>query len=382
MTVLHCHHFADQRCRSCSLLELPPEQARLRQLQILHETTATLCTPEPPFWCSTPTGSRIRGRLAVAGSSESPVFGFFNDEHQLVPAADCPLHHPLITGSLNWLTLFIKAAKLEPYSPENDRGELKFMVLTASPSTGKLMVQWVLRSRESIDRIQGLWRRLSADERGSVTVMSAGIQPKRSSRISCETNYPISAEQSLEITYPEPGISLFVAPGSFVQSNYEVAGALYAAAAARLHQARPRRILDLYCGSGGFSLLAARTGAEVLGVDVSSASIDCAGRAAARLGLSAEFRACPAGALQPTELGERFDAVICNPPRAGLDPATTDLLHQLSPRVILYSSCNPTTLARDLQRLSSHYAPTWIRPFEMFPGTTHWEVLCQADFRG
>jgi len=379
MTVLDCHHFSAQRCRSCSLLDLSAEHARQRQLQVLSDALSGLCQSVSPVWCQTPTGTRIRGRLAVAGSADSPVFGFFNDDHQVVPAADCPLHHSLMTDSLGWLQHFVKAARLEPYSPETDRGELKFIVLTASPSAERLMVQWVLRSRESLDRIRSVWRRLSAVERGSVAVMSAGVQPKRSSQMICELEFSISDQHLLELEWAEPPLSLFIAPGSFVQSNYQIAGALYAAAGAALQQLRPRRVLDLYCGSGAFALLAAQANAEVLGVDVSASSIACARAAAARLKLPAEFRSCPAGTLQSSEFSQRFDVVICNPPRGGLDAATMKLLRELAPATILYSSCNPTTLARDLHHLSDRYAAAWMRPFEMFPATTHWEVLCQAS---
>ncbi|MFM7059144.1 MAG: methyltransferase domain-containing protein [Planctomycetota bacterium] len=379
MTVLTCRHFATQTCRSCSLLQYSLEVARQQQLQVLQDALASLNCSVSPVWCTSPAGSRIRGRLAVAGSALSPVLGFFNAEQRVVPAADCPLHHPLITNSLEWLLHFIQAARLEPYSPETDRGELKFLVATASPSSSQLMLQWVLRSRESLDRIRGVWRRLSAGERGDVTVMAAGLQPKRSSRMTCEAEYILSEQQALEVTYPAPAVSLLVAPGSFVQSNYEIAGALYAAAAARLQRLRPRRVLDLYCGSGAFAMVAAQSGAQVVGVDVVHASIDCARTAAARQNLTAEFRTCPAGALQAAEFPERFDVVICNPPRGGLDAATRNLLRELAPATLLYSSCNPATLARDLTQLSDRYAVTWMQPFEMFPATTHWEVLCEAS---
>lgn len=379
MTVLDCHHFAAQRCRSCSLLDLSAEQSHQHQLQILHDALPAFRESASPVWCSTPAGTRIRGRLAVAGSADCPVFGFFNDDHKVVPAADCPLHHPLITESLEWLQHFVGAARLAPYSPETDRGELKFIVLTVSPSAGQLMVQWVLRSRESIDRIRSAWRRLSGVDRGAVAVMSAGVQPKRSSQMICEADFPVSDQQMLEIAWTQLAVSLFVAPGSFVQSNYQIAGELYAAAAERLRELRPRRVLDLYCGSGAFALLAAQSHAEVIGVDVSPSSIECARASAARLHLPAEFRVCPAGTLRSSEFPQPFDLVICNPPRGGLDTATVNLLKELAPAAILYSSCNPTTLARDLQELSDRYAAAWMRPFEMFPATTHWEVLCQAS---
>jgi 23S rRNA (uracil747-C5)-methyltransferase len=380
MTELDCHHFAAHRCQSCSLLELSPSAARQRQLQVLQQTLQA-APILPPVWCRQPAGSRIRARLAAAGTTAQPVFGFFNDRQQVVHADDCPLHHQLLTSAISWLSAFVTAARLEPYSPENDRGELKFVVLTASPSAGQLMVQWVLRSREAVDRIRSAWRKLSAEQRGCVSVMSAGIQPRRSSRMMCEVDLPISAEQRLRVTYPQPALALMVSPGGFIQTNYEIAGELYAAAERTLQTIRPRRVLDLYCGSGAFAILAARCGARALGIDVTEASIACAEVAATEQQLAAEFRQCPAGAVQIEDINDPFDVVICNPPRAGLDDATVEVLRRLSPRAILYSSCNPATLARDLQRLEDVYQPVEFQPFEMFPGTEHWEVLCTARLR-
>lgn len=380
MMELTCQHFSAHRCHSCSLLELSPADARQRQLQVLHQTLQA-APVLPPVWCRQPLGSRIRARLAAAGTAANPIFGFFNDRQQVVQAADCPLHHSQLTSAIDWLSSFVTAARLEPYSPETDRGELKFVILTTSPSASRLMVQWVLRSHEAVDRIRSVWRRLPTEQRGGVLVMSAGIQPRRSTQMTSEVNLPISDEQQLRIAYPQPELSLMVSPGGFVQTNYEIAGELYAAAERSLQALRPRRVLDLYCGSGAFALLAARCGAEALGVDVTAASITCAKAAAAEQHLSAVFRQCSAGKLQIEDQNDSFDVVICNPPRAGLDDATVQLLRRLAPASILYSSCNPATLARDLQKLDDIYQPVEFQPFEMFPGTEHWEVLSTARLR-
>jgi 23S rRNA (uracil747-C5)-methyltransferase len=381
MTALVCQHFTAGRCRSCRLLEFSPAEAREKQLSSLQELLKFRVELNPPVWCRAPAGSRIRGRLAVAGTIEEPVFGFFNDQQQVIPAADCPLHHPLLTAITGWLADFVKAARLEPYSAESDRGELKFVVLTASPSSGKLMVQWVLRSQEAVDRIRSVWRRLSAVERSGVSVMSAGIQPRRSTQMICDVDLPISEERSLRVDYPQPRLSLLVPAGGFVQTNYEIAGELYAAARVRLEALRPRKVLDLYCGSGGFSFIAAECGAEVLGVDVSAASVACADALAREQSLRAEFLHCAAGASDVENRAGRVDVVICNPPRAGLEESAISLVQQLAPECLLYSSCNPVTLQRDLNRLGDMYEVVWVQPFDMFPGTTHWEVLCEARLR-
>jgi 23S rRNA (uracil747-C5)-methyltransferase len=381
MTELACHHYAAHRCMSCSLLELSSQAARERQQLLLEQTLGSLAPIRHPVWCRNPAGSRIRARLATAGTAQQPIFGFFNDRRQLVAADDCPLHHPQLTHSIGWLSDFVAAARLEPYSPETDRGEVKFVVLAFSPSAGQLMVQWVLRSREAIDRIRSVWRKLAIEQRGNVSVMSAGIQPKRSTQTVCEIDLPVSDEQMLRVTYQQPRLSLMVSPGGFVQTNYEIAGELYAAADRTLQDLHPRHVLDLYCGSGAFALLAARCGAKTLGVDVTASSIACANAAATEQHLPARFCQSPAAALQFDDLNEAFDVVICNPPRAGLDDATVELLRRLAPSSILYSSCNPATLARDLQRLSDQYQAEDFQPFEMFPGTEHWEVLCQARLR-
>ncbi|MFN5897618.1 MAG: hypothetical protein ACK48Y_08840 [Planctomyces sp.] len=74
-----------------------------------------------------------------------------------------------------------------------------------------------------------------------------------------------------------------------------------------------------------------------------------------------------------------FPTIICNPPRRGLDPASLELLQRLAPQRVLYSSCSPQTLARDLQLLSGQFQPIWMQGFDMFPLTEHFEVLCELE---
>ncbi len=380
MESFSCRHFEALTCRSCSYLDQTAEaviSGKQSHLQSLFPDV----TLQPAVVCEAPYGSRIRARLAVAGTFENPVFGFFNDLQQVVPVADCPLHHPLITGAIGSVSQFVGSAKLTPYSPERNAGELKFLVLTASPSHDQLMIQWVLRSREAVDRIRSVWRKLSAAERGPLSVMSIGIQAQRSSRIYGEEDILISETRRLPIQFGP--VILGLGSGSFVQTNHEIASKLYLAAEQRLTGGRPGRVLDLYCGTGAFSLLAGKCGHDVLGIDITEESIASAIDAAESQRITARFACRSLQAFQAAELaGQAFDTVICNPPRRGLDDAMRTLIKSIQPRRILYSSCNPETLRRDLEPLKETMEIRFLQLFDMFPMNRQYEVLCELVRRG
>lgn len=375
MNALCCPYFPVGTCRSCACLDQTPEQvldAKQAHLQELFPE----CAVAPAMACHAPIGSRIRARLAVSGQSASAVFGFFDEQQRVVPVEDCPLHHPLITGAIGGLRDFVRQARLQPYDPERNTGELKFVVLTASPSHGGLMIQWVLRSRESVDRIRRVWGHLTADLRRVWQVMSVGIQSQRSSRIQGDIEIGISDTQRLPIRFGS--VELGVGSGSFVQTNHEIASALYLAVEQRLADQPRGRVLDLYCGTGAFSLLAGRCGHDVVGIDITEEAIASAVESATRQGLAARFVCQSLQTLPADETAAgRYDTVICNPPRRGLDDAAEALIRQVQPQRLIYSSCNPETLRRDVDRWRGIFRIQFLQLFDMFPMNRHYEVLCE-----
>ncbi len=345
-------------------------------------------------------GSRIKARLAVFGSLEQPQIGFLDDRKQIVAVDQCPLHHPLINEFARQLPAIIREYRLTPYDRVTDRGELKFVVLSCSPDRGKLMVQFVLRSREAVDRIRRLWRasfsaashaqgettgdslaeRVLLESTGTalqrlVSVLTINLQPVRSSLINGSEEIPVSEQRTLPIRFGNT--ELLFGPQSFLQTNHEIASALYAAASQILRDRSSEDVLDLYCGVGAFALTAAHSARSVLGIDVSDDAIDCAAEAARRNGaVQASFLCRSLDRLTSVELpGRHFDTVLCNPPRRGLDPAGIALIRSLRPETLVYSSCNAATLARDLRELIPDYHLLQHQPFDMFPFTTHCEVL-------
>ena len=371
---MDCSYFQQQICRSCSLLSVSYQQTLDQKRDALSRLFPDTKIDEFSA-VEVATGSRIRARLAITGTVEQPQTGFFDDHQKVVAVDQCPLHHPLINEWVQSLPQLIRAARLTPYDMTTDRGELKFVVLTCSPTHRQLMVQFVLRSREAVDRIRSLWRRMSDADKQLVAVMSVNIQPARSSAITGREELLISDQAFLPIQFGNR--ELVFGPQSFLQTNYEAAASLYQAAGKIIGNRSCERILDLYCGAGAFSLTAGSTAKYILGIDVSADAILCANEAVRRNAISnAEFQCRSLECTTVDQLAvQDFDTIICNPPRRGLDAASVAMLLALkSPRVI-YSSCNATTLQRDVQLLASDYRVEFLQPFDMFPFTHHFEVL-------
>ncbi len=374
LQTMHCEHFQSQRCRSCSLLDNTYTATLQHKQDVL-----TQLFPEsrilPIVPCQDVAGSRIRAKLAVTGTLDNPQIGFFDDQQTLVAVDDCPLHHALINEFTQRLPSIIREARLTPYDMQTDRGELKFVVLTCSPTHQQLMVQFVLRSREAVDRIRSLWRRMRDAEQQSIAAMSVNVQPVRSSTITGAEEIPISDPTNLPIRFGDT--ELLFGPQSFLQTNYEIAAALYATAGRMLQEHAAENVLDLYCGVGAFSLTACSQTRSVTGIDISNNAIACAEEAVRRNHRhNAQFLCRSLDQFTASELtAHNFDTILCNPPRRGLDIASVTLIQTLKPRLLLYSSCNPVTLRRDLQLLDSDYHLNLLQPFDMFPFTHHFEVL-------
>jgi len=174
---------------------------------------------------------------------------------------------------------------------------------------------------------------------------------------------------------------LEVPPDGFAQVNPAVSQALTEEIMQLLRREKPRQLVDLYCGSGIFALAAAKSGvAQVIGIETNRRSVHSADSNARKLGLSADFLCCPASeGLRKVERGfeSQTGAMILDPPRQGLDSATLQALLDLRPALLIYISCAPDMLARDLKRLTGEGSYELVSGalFDMFPRTAHFETL-------
>ncbi|HEX3159350.1 MAG TPA: class I SAM-dependent RNA methyltransferase [Gemmatimonadaceae bacterium] len=217
--------------------------------------------------------------------------------------------------------------------------------------------------------------RLLGEEDGAVFVLEGGRRWPTSGRfferlpqLAAVWWVPDGGERQLlhdRRTSPQPG-------ASFAQVNPEVAAELRAHVAARILAHSPATVVDAYAGAGDLASALAALGVRVTAIELDAeAAAYCAGR------LPAESRTLVGRVEDLLPEALPADVVLLNPPRAGVDARVTEaLLAGPRPRAIIYVSCNPATLARDLARLPG-YAVASLAPFDMFPQTAHVETVCE-----
>ena len=390
-------------CRSCPHLSLPiPDQLAAKQSRV-----AALLAEHIPadLWqapaASAPTGFRNKAKMAVAGTAARPTLGILDGAGYGVDLRACPLHVPAIEAALPVLADLVTDLGLRPYDVPARRGELKYVLVTASPDDD-LMVRFVLRSRRYLERLRAavpdLRRRLP-----QLAVAAINIQSVHQAVIEGPEEIVLTEEDRLlmRLSLPSPDgggragrraddveLPLYLPTRSFFQTNTAVAEALYATARSWVEESEPARVWDLFCGVGGFALALAAPGRRVLGVEVSASAIDGARAAAALMGLDpalVRFEAGDARVLDPAAPGAGAlgvcgargpDLLVVNPPRRGIGERLAGRIEASGVERVLYSSCNPRTLAADLARLPSMRVVR-SRLFDMFPHTDHAEVLVE-----
>ena len=391
-------------CRSCPHLSLPmPDQLAAKQSRV-----AALLAEHVPaeLWqapaASAPTGFRNKAKMAVAGTAAHPTLGILDGAGGSVDLRTCPLHVPAIEAALPVLADLVTELGLRPYDVPARRGELKYVLVTASPDDD-LMVRFVLRSRRYLERLRAavpdLHRRLP-----QLAVAAVNIQSVHQAVIEGPEEIVLTEEDRLlmRLRLPSPDgssrtgrctddveLPLYLPTRSFFQTNTAVAEELYATARSWAEESEPARVWDLFCGVGGFALALAAPGRRVLGVEVSAPAIDGARDAAALMGLDPDLvrfeagdarvldpAADPDGSIPGEVEAERPDLLVVNPPRRGIGEQLATRIEASGVERVLYSSCNPRTLATDLAHLPSMRVVR-ARLFDMFPHTDHAEVLVE-----
>lgn len=372
--MVRCGYYEANRCRSCTLLPLPYDEQVARK----RDAVAGLLPGPEITWLDPVTSAQSRFRnkakLVVGGTATDPVLGINSPggpPGTVTDLTSCPLHEEAIEAALPALKTFITTATLTPYDVRARSGELKFLLVTANPA-GELMVRFVLRSTEAQARIRKHLPALLA-ALPKLAVVSVNVQPAHAAVLEGDTEVVV---HGTTLTMPVNGLGLHLRPRSFFQTNTAVAAALYRQATAWLTDLAPSRLWDLYCGVGGFALHAARAlpGTQVLGVEVSAEAVASAAGTARDNGLdNATFRALDAGEISARDPHEAPDAVVVNPPRRGIG-ALAPWLEDSTARHVVYSSCNATSLARDLAAMPS-LRLVRAQVLDMFPHTGHYEVL-------
>ncbi|WP_144715433.1 23S rRNA (uracil(747)-C(5))-methyltransferase RlmC [Curtobacterium pusillum] len=379
---MQCDYFDRGVCRSCTLMGQPyADQVldkELRTRELLHGATEAAfdATGTPVEWLpaitSPESAYRNKAKMVVGGTVQRPTVGILDHRQRGVDLRHCGICTPGIQRALPILADFIAAVGLIPYDVAARRGELKFVLVTESPD-GELMVRFVLRSEGQLPLLRRSLGALRSVLPGAV-VVTANLLPEHKALTEGDREVVLTEQETLSMRLGD--VTMHLRPQSFFQTNTHVATQLYAQAAAWIDEVSPASMWDLYCGVGGFALHAARPGRAVTGIETSREAIRSAKQSARDAGLDGvRFAADDATEHALRSRPELLpELVVVNPPRRGIGETLSTWLEESDVQHVVYSSCNPVTLAKDLERMPSLRLRR-ARVLDMFPQTGHLEAV-------
>ncbi|NYG57614.1 23S rRNA (uracil747-C5)-methyltransferase [Nocardioides daedukensis] len=345
------------------------------QVRRKHAVVAGILGAELPW--SEPTtgpesGFRNKAKLVVGGRRGAPTLGILDGQQRGVDLTRCGLYEPGLADIVQRLPQLVTDLELTPYDVPARTGELKHLLITHSPD-GEAMIRFVLRSRGQATKIAEKLDIIRA-ALPEARVVSINLQPEHKAILEGPEEIVLTEHDALPMRVND--VVLQLRTQSFFQTNTHIAAALYAQAREWTSRIRPETVLDLYCGVGGFALHALGHGARrVIGVEVSGEAIRSARQSASQLAAGTTY-AHDWHVGDATEfLTETVpDLVVVNPPRRGIGADLARRLDDHGPTHVLYSSCNVTTLARDMTAMGN-YRIVSAGLFDMFPQTDHHEVM-------
>jgi len=291
----------------------------------------------------------------------------------------CLLQSDRMNALLAEARAFFVDRGLTVYEQDTGEGLLRFLMLREGRHTGELMTN-VVTSAPAVSELAPLVARLQAREAGTTSVV-LNVNPKKAS-------VAVGVEEHLlggrdHIRERVGGLTFRVSANSFFQTNTRQAERLFDLVVESTGLTGTETVIDLYSGTGAISLLLARRARWVYGVELAQAAVDDAGANAAANGITnCTFLAGEVRFVLPSLIakGVTAEVVVADPPRAGFHPKALHALITLGACRIVYVSCNPTTLARDLGELSrGGYRVEWVQPVDMFPHTPHIEAVARLE---
>jgi len=326
-----------------------------------------------------PFGYRNKMVFPVGHKDGKVVGGFYAPKsHHIIPLTTCCVGEEVCSQILNCVVRWMNDKNIAPYDEKKKQGTLRRVFIRTGYVTKELMV--VLSSyTEQIPYLEELKHALLQMDFGEYQLKSIilNVNEKGNNLVLGEKNITLWGE---DVIYDKlMGLTFSISPHSFFQINPIQTQVLYQTAI-QLAQLDPAQtVLDVYCGIGTISLFAAKHAKQVIGVEiVESAILNARENAAQNHVTNATFYCGAAEQIVPKLIadGNRPDVVILDPPRKGSDEKTLSAITEAKPQRIVYVSCNPATLARDLRILAEDgYQLKKVVPVDMFPHTSHVETV-------
>ena len=320
---------------------------------------------------------RNKAQIPVGLSSDGKVaMGFFSrHSHRIVDSMDCNLQPELFLSASKILRDFIEEKNVAVYNEETHTGLVRHLYLRFGEVSGELMVCIVVNGK-SIPFEDELVKRF-VTQLPQVKTIVLNSNTEKTNVIVGNKFRTLFGDGYIKDTLC--GLEFKLSPQSFYQVNHSQAEKLYSLAREYAQLKNTDTLIDLYCGTGTIGLTMAEDCKNLIGVEVVPEAIEDAKKNAKNNGIENARFICGDASNAAEELkkeGINPDVVILDPPRKGCDSALIHTINEMNPARIVYVSCDPATLARDLKIFDElGYKTLEITPVDMFPRTAHVETI-------
>lgn len=333
---------------------------------------------EPIIGMEEPWYYRNKAQFPVGQNKEGDIVaGFYAGRtHSIVPVDECFIQHPMNRQLMNIVKKWMKDYKVSPYNEVNHTGLVRHIFTRIGKYTGEIMVCLVINGKRipAADELVNALKNVSG-----MTSICLNINQEKSNvilgnTVKCLWGKPYITDKIGDVAYQ-------ISPLSFFQVNPVQTQKLYRTALEYAGLTGEETVWDLYCGIGTISLFLAQCAKKVYGVEIVPQAIEDARKNALLNRIeNAEFFVGKAEEVLPEQYekyGVYADVIVVDPPRKGCDEKLLQCMVQMAPKRIVYVSCDPATLARDLHFLEENgYKARKVRCVDMFSHSVHVETVC------
>ena len=365
-----------KKCGGCSLLEMEYSEQLKRKEDFVRKTLKGIVKPEAIIGMDNPWHYRNKIHASFARKRDGSIVSGIYEEgtHRLVPVEDCLIQDERANRIVRDLCGLFESFKIKVYNEDTGYGLVRHVLIRTGHVSGEVMVVLVCVSPvfPSKRNFVNALRKLHPE----VTTVVLNVNDRRTSMVLGKRDIVLYGKGYIEDQLC--GCTFAVSPQSFYQVNPVQTEILYRKAIEFADLHGTEKVLDAYCGTGTIGLIAAEYAGEVTGVELNPEAVrNAVSNAKRNQRKNIRFVQGDAGEYMQKMAAQRetMDVVLMDPPRAGSDEAFLSSLVTLAPEKVVYISCNPVTLARDLKYLGKHgYRAKRAVPVDMFPWTAEEHV--------
>lgn len=303
----------------------------------------------------------------------TPAIGFYAPlSHRLIPVEDCLLQDAMLKSFVQAILQWMSDASVAPYEEENHKGLVRHVLIRKGQVTGEFMI-CIVGNGSVVPAKQQLIEKLTRFPQVASIVWN--VNTNKTNVILGNQDHLLWGKPTIQENIGD--LTFSVSPHSFFQVNAKQTKILYETALSFANVKKTDLVLDLYCGVGTISLFFAPYVKHVIGVEIEPQAIEDAKKNAENNQISnVTFLAGAVETVIEKFKGEKFDVILVDPPRKGMDKKAIDVILQIQPEKIIYISCDSATLARDLALfcLEEQYQVQMVQPIDQFCMTKHVET--------